>query len=102
MGAEDDGPSVNYSVKELLTRIEGKVDVVVGKLDGKLDRSEFVRWTAQHEETDAGHERRITELETAESQRVGVSTSRAKTWIAAGSVGAIATAVAGIVAILIH
>lgn len=41
-GADDNNPVVSYTVKDLINRVEAKVDLILDRLDGKADKTVVV------------------------------------------------------------
>lgn len=91
--------SVSYTVKELFDAVRGDLRDISGKLDGKVDRSEFVAWTTRADAEFDDNDRRIGILETADARRGGVRDWQARTWVAVGSLGAFAAAAAAAIGI---
>jgi hypothetical protein len=60
-----DEPVISYTLKEALSQIDRKLDLIGAKLDGKADKAEVTALREGH----ADHEGRITALESAEHGR---------------------------------
>ena len=81
-------PDVNYTVKELIARVEGKIDSIVATLSNKVDVSAV-----------AAMELRIARLENSDAKQGAVD--QYKKWLLASSLMSIA-ALSTIVGLLLH
>lgn len=83
MNGDEAGPTVNYTVKELLNRMEGKLDALIEQTSGKASQVDLLRVEA-----------RVAAVE--EQCAVSAAISRNTRWILVGAFPAVLAAAAAV------